>query len=218
MGFLKKRKEKKKNKVFLPCSVFTKAGSADSSVMVIYLSKCCLSDKSPGRAAKASISPLNFWPWWTSWTIIVPDACEKCRVNMSCGVICSGEEHTHFTVNMPLSACHLTGMCPDIWHHVHLACAPVLCWVHMQFDASRPVSWGQDLVWMVIPSYRHAVMCAWWRQAEGWQGQHQQRAHCHGSEISPLAPSLKDLGKKTVGDQATGWLFGPANLVHEYDR
>lgn len=93
MGFLKKQKNKgifvsfcpglegecKKTKglLALPCSTSAKTGSADSSIAVIYLNKCCLSDKPPGRAARDSTSVLNYWPWRTSRAVTFLGAHKK---------------------------------------------------------------------------------------------------------------------------------------------
>lgn len=58
----------------------------------------------------------------------------RCVVNISCGISNMEEKRMHLTVNMPPSPCYLTGTCPDTCHHVHLARAQVMCWVHNQFD------------------------------------------------------------------------------------
>lgn len=90
---------------------------------------------------------------------------ERCIVNTSCGVINTEEKQMHFAVNIPPSPCYLTGTCPDIWHHVHLAYAQVICWIHKQFDVSRPILWDEDSTCMVAPAHTHIVTCAWWRWA-----------------------------------------------------
>lgn len=69
-------------------------------------------------------------------------------------------------------------------------------------DTSRPVFWSQHS--MGMPVYMHTNTCTSWRQAEGWQAQHQQRTYCLRNEISPPAAFLRDLRQVVMTDQGTG--------------
>lgn len=94
--------------------------------MVIYLSKGGLPEL-PGLPSVQWIFGYDE-PFGFIMQLLV-HAEGRCRVNMSSGEVCMGEELVHFTVSMPCSPCYSTGTRPDTEHH--LSHAQGMCWLHL---------------------------------------------------------------------------------------
>lgn len=118
----------------------------------------------------------------------------RCRVNMSSGVTCRGEEYVHSTVSMPGSPCYSTGTHPDTWHR--LACAWVTCWVHL-CRQTCPMRTG-----LKVHGHTPCHLCLMER---GWASEDNTSKEYLPQESSS---SISD-GPRKKG-QAAGWLFGPA--------